>query len=245
MSSYEKHTTYYIIRIVFYTFLFFLVVGIEQYTDIDIWLQSFFYNHTTHSWSITTALHKGILGRIVYRGYKDVLILSGVLSLCCLIYYTLRKEKIWLRIALIKYLCALLLIPLLVALLKPITNVYCPAQLDIFNGFAPYVRILESYPAWFTQAHGRCFPAGHATSGFLFIIVFYALQNTPYAMYKWYGLLLGMLLGFLTGIYQIARGEHFFTHTLATMVIAFAISWAINEVVNTLYSRHSPSLRKQ
>ena len=221
-----------------YSLLFFLVILIEQYTNLDPWIQSFFYNDTKKIWLISAQEHNGILGRIVYRGYKDALILSGILALFFIIYYTVRKKHQLLRIALVKYLSALIVVPLIVALLKPITNVYCPTQLDIFNGSVPYVRILEHYPLSFSQPHGRCFPAGHATSGFFFVILYYILQHSSYARYKWWGLVFGITLGWLCGLYQMARGEHFFSHTLATMIIALASAWTINACINALYKIH-------
>lgn len=224
-------------RLVLYSILFILVIMLEQYTDIDVWIQSMLYTPETHTWIITRAMHNGILGDIFYRGYKDMLIATGILAISYLIYCSVYRKKKGIRIALVKYLLALIIIPLVVALMKPITNVYCPTQLDIFDGFAPYVRLLHPYPVWFTEAHGRCFPAGHATSGFFFIITYYALQTTPYTRYKWIGFAIGIALGWITGFYQMARGEHFLSHTLATMVISCAIAWIIHISVDAIYVR--------
>lgn len=237
----KKSIFYYLTYVGQYTLLFLLVIAIEQYTDLDIWLESFFYDSTTKTWYISKALHKGLLGTLVYRGYKDILIVTGIIAFLLLIYYSIQRKHEQ-TIALIKYIVALISIPLIVALLKPITNIYCPTQLSLFGGFAPYVRIFESYPSWFAQPHGRCFPAGHATSGFFLIITYYILQDSKYARYKWCGLVIGLLLGWISGLYQMARGEHFLSHTLATMVLSFFGAWCINEVVNAvsrkMYASH-------
>jgi membrane-associated PAP2 superfamily phosphatase len=42
------------------------------------------------------------------------------------------------------------------------------------------------------------------------------------------GLLIGLGLGGLMGLYQIARGEHMLSHTLATLGIAWFLSVSIS-----------------
>lgn len=218
-----------------YSLCFAIVIGVEQYTNFDLWIQHGFFDKTTQLWSITKEEHKGVLGLLLYRGYKNILIITGVVALLLWIYYTVVGKEKGLRIALIEYILSLICIPLIVSILKPITNIYCPSQLSIFNGFAPYIRIIDSYPEWFSNPHGRCFPAGHATSGFFFCILYYALQNTKYASYRWYGMYFGLIMGWIMGIYQMARGEHFISHTLATMIIALISVLLIDSLVRYCY----------
>lgn len=83
-------------------------------------------------------------------------------------------------------LLSIIFVPALIAGAKYVTNVYCPYQLNIYNGLYPFVRILESYPADFIQPKpGRCFPAGHATAGFAFMALFSALTRRGNAGSDW------------------------------------------------------------
>ncbi len=71
-------------------------------------------------------------------------------------------------------------------------------------------------------AGGRCFPAGHASGGFaLMSLCLFPVSNRNRKLL----LLVGFTLGWLMGLYQMARGEHFITHTLFTMFLSlFVIS---------------------
>lgn len=40
---------------------------------------------------------------------------------------------------------------------------------------------------------------------------------------KWIGLMTGLTLGWIAGSYQILRGEHFISHTIVAMFIAWII----------------------
>ena len=126
-------------------------------------------------------------------------------------------------------LLSFIIIPVLVAGAKYFTNVYCPYQLDIYNGLYPFVRVLESYPADFIQPKvGRCFPAGHATAGFAFLGLFYAFRKRSF---KISGLCIGLILGWTAGIYQMLRGQHFLSHTLFSMIAALTLICIINKLV--------------
>ena len=124
------------------------------------------------------------------------------------------------------------MIPALIAGAKYVTNVYCPYQLNIYNGLYPFVRILESYPADFIQPKpGRCFPAGHATAGFAFMALFFCF-DTPWK--RWLGLAVGLAVGWTAALYQMYRGQHFLSHSVFSMIAAFMVILLINEIVSRL-----------
>lgn len=60
---------------------------------------------------------------------------------------------------------------------------------------------------------GRCFPGGHASSGFAVMALFFLFypQRPRLAWCCWCG---GIALGMLMGFGQIMRGAHFLTHNL-------------------------------
>jgi membrane-associated PAP2 superfamily phosphatase len=151
--------------------------------------------------------------------------------LIILIYNSINKDspfKKYHRQILIFFL-GIVLIPLIAGNIKKFTNIYCPNQLEIYNGKYPYVKVLEPYPAGFKQTKkGQCFPAGHAVTGFCLMILFFVFEKKRW---KWAGLLLGLVLGWILGTYQMLKGAHFIGDTLVAMFCCFLIATLIARVV--------------
>lgn len=104
---------------------------------------------------------------------------------------------------------AIILSTSLVGLLKAVTNVDCPMDLQGFGGDRPYAGLLDDRLDALPRA--RCFPSAHASSGYALLALYFV----------WYersrrravaGALLGMSVGLLFGIAQQARGAHFLSH---------------------------------
>lgn len=212
-------------------FILGLILLVEKYSDFDIVLQNHFFNHDTNQWLIDPAHHKN-LSIFFYKGLKTFTMICGLLCL----FFLLTSFKITsfqkYRKPTLILLLSLIFVPLIVAGAKYITNVYCPYQLEIYNGINPLVRIIDNYPDGFTQLKpGRCFPAGHATAGFAFMALFYCFNDRRK---KILGLGFGILLGFTAGIYQMMRGQHFLSHTLFSMVASFMVIMIINKIISYL-----------
>ncbi|RYF44285.1 MAG: phosphatase PAP2 family protein [Comamonadaceae bacterium] len=121
-----------------------------------------------------------------------------------------------------------LLAVLVVSALKAFSTASCPWSLTDFGGVAHYT------PHWQNLltpdgGSGRCFPAGHASSGFAFLGGYFAFRHTaPEAARRW---LLGALLaGAVLGLAQQMRGAHFTSHTLWTAFICWCVAWAMDGV---------------
>ncbi len=215
--------------------LLLVILLLEYYTDIDLLIQEHFFDRANNRWLIYPALHKK-LSFIFYSGLKNVLIATAVFCLIRLLYSIKHPH---LRAGNQPYLIMLLsiiFVPLIVASAKYFTNVYCPYQLNIYNGLYPFVRILENYPADFTQPKpGRCFPAGHATAGFAFMALFYCFKSKKNRIL---GLCLGLILGWTAAIYQMYRGQHFLSHSLFSMVSAFMVIMIINYLIKRIYKEN-------
>lgn len=206
-----------------------IVIALEQYTNLDLVIQRLLYNETSHTWYISQDEHKRIYTLYFYKGLKSIFIGTGVCLLVALLFFW-KRCSIQMRGAIIEYLLALIFVPLCIASLKKITNTYCPNQLTIFDGMIPYVRLLESYPITANAINGRCFPAGHATVGFFLFIVYFCTFTLQKQRFRFYGVLLGCIVGGIAGFYQMVRGEHFLSHTLVTMILA----WLCCAVIHTL-----------
>ena len=207
------------------------VLLLEYFTDWDTDLQEYFFDRPHNRWLIYPELHKK-LSVFFYKGIKTLL---SVTALFCLARLALSIRQKQLRPDNKPYwimLLSIIFVPALIAGAKYVTNVYCPYQLNIYNGLYPFVRILESYPTDFIQPKpGRCFPAGHATAGFAFMALFFCF-DTPWK--RWLGLALGLAVGWTAALYQMYRGQHFLSHSVFSMIAAFMVILLVNEIVSRL-----------
>jgi membrane-associated PAP2 superfamily phosphatase len=77
---------------------------------------------------------------------------------------------------------------------------------------------------------GHCFPAGHASTGFAFIAVYFGLRQAGVLAARKY-LLMAVLAGFVLGLSQQMRGAHFMSHTLWTAWLC----WTVGGISHHLY----------
>jgi membrane-associated PAP2 superfamily phosphatase len=118
---------------------------------------------------------------------------------------------------------AIILVPSAVALLKEYSGHYCPNRLVRYGGLAPDdYATLPVIPAYASKAD--CYPAAHPAAGWALLILGVAATTRR-------GRVLGYAAGVACGaglsLVQIARGEHFLSHCLATALIAWWFAWAL------------------
>lgn len=121
-----------------------------------------------------------------------------------------------------------LLASAIVTMLKSASGASCPWDLAEFGGVARYI---SHWSGWFGTdgGAGRCFPAGHAATGFAFVGGYFALRDDQPALAR--GWLAGAIVaGFILGGAQQLRGAHFLSHTLWTGWICWIVGWMVNEV---------------
>ncbi len=115
----------------------------------------------------------------------------------------------------------MLLVPTIVATLKAITNVPCPNNLLLFGGKFEYLSLWQDI---INHSGQKCFPAAHASSGF----ALYAWAFLPsLKKYRWQIAIGVTILAWAMGLYKMAIGDHFFSHTLVSMCLAWAICSAM------------------
>jgi membrane-associated PAP2 superfamily phosphatase len=206
-----------------------LVLALESFTDFDFRVQQFFYGPAAGTWLISPAGHQR-LRPWFYDGPKALLIAGGLAVLGCFLgSFKKAALKPWRRPAAILFL-SLALVPLIMAGAKKYTDVYCPGELTAYGGQAAYQPVLApADPANAGRSPGRCFPAGHASGGLALMALYFALPS-PAA--RRLGLILGLALGGLMGLYQMLRGEHFLSHTLASALGAWLIILIVARLVN-------------
>lgn len=205
---------------IFITFsLLIFVIVLFQFTNLDIFIQSYFYNFETKIWLIDK--DELILKLLLYDGLKNLLILFAVGILFTLIFF--RKNRIIqeYKKGLLIVLLSAIFIPLIVGSLKAITNTPCPCNIVHFGGTYPDIKVFDSYPKDFIQTSKiKCWPAGHASGGFALMALFF-LFKTPSNRKK--ALIGGLIVGLSMGTYKMLLGDHFFSHTIITMLISWII----------------------
>lgn len=189
-------------------------------TNIDLNFQKFFFDFERQKWLIDK---KEPIGRFWFYHFPKILLgISITLSLLVLALSFYKKLP---HHQLLIFFLGITLIPLTVGNIKKFTNIYCPDQLIIYDGYYPYVKILEPYPADFIQTkHGKCFPGGHAVTGFCLMILFFVFKKKSRRIC---GLLFGLTMGWILGFYQIVKGAHFLSDTFITMLCCFLLATII------------------
>lgn len=113
------------------------------------------------------------------------------------------------------------IVPATIATLKGVTHVSCPNDLVIFNGDLPYLNLWQNIVA---ATPARCFPAAHASAGFSL----YGLAFLPtLKKYRYHILATVTVLGWTMGLYKMLFGDHFFSHTLVSMLLSLTIACAL------------------
>ncbi len=115
----------------------------------------------------------------------------------------------------------LAMVPATIATLKGVTHVSCPNDLVIFNGDLPYLNLWQNIVA---ATPARCFPAAHASAGFSL----YGLAFLPtLKKYRYQIFTTVTILGWTMGLYKMLFGDHFFSHTLVSMLLSLTIACAL------------------
>ncbi|HSG23177.1 MAG TPA: phosphatase PAP2 family protein, partial [Azonexus sp.] len=124
----------------------------------------------------------------------------------------------------------MLLIPLVTVALKRLTNRHCPWDILDFGGYAPYVSLFASTPE--SIVHGVCFPSGHASGGFVWLIWGLALRATMPALAERM-LQAALVIGTTMGLARLVQGAHFISHVLWSAWLAWALAIALATVLRT------------
>ena len=201
---------------------------IFEYSDLDMQIQSNFYNTDTGQWLLNKS--NGVLRFIFYDGIKALLLALTLGLLVAAIAFRKKplvmeyRRQLWLT------LLSIALILATVTGLKDFTNVACPGQLTAFGGSIPHIKLFDHYPPDQRPAKTQqCFPAGHASGGFALLSLVFLFKTRRNQRRT---IAAGLSLGWIMGSYKMLIGDHFFSHTLASMLLAWCIICAISYATN-------------
>ncbi len=206
-----------------------------EFSNIDILFQDAFYNFESKQWALDRS--DAVLKFIFYDGIKKLFIVFVSLILAALIFFrkTETIQSYW-RGLLIVFLSAIL-VPLSVSVLKGATNIPCPKNITHYNGSYPHVTVLKTYPKSFYQTKRiRCFPAGHASGGFALLSLFFLFKKKRNRIIA---LASVMVISWSIGTYKMLIGDHFLSHTVLTMLLAWLIVLLIAKSVDTFFVKQA------
>lgn len=158
-----------------------------------------------------------VLHPLLYDGPKAALILLalGLIWSACLP----RRAPAWLGRRRALYLLACLaLIPVVATQLRAVSRMATPSAVAAYGGTWEHRVLFESRPDGYPS---NAFPAGHASGGFALLGLAFAWRARRA---RALGAAAGVLAGGAMGLYQVARGEHFLSHTLATGLLAWMLA---------------------
>lgn len=233
-----------------------------NYSDFDVNLQNHLFNFEMQTWLIDA--DEPVMRFIFYIFPKILLGLGILVALVCVMigfkklptkdlpFFFTNKFIFANRHKFLLIFLGLTIIPLTVGNIKKFTDIYCPNQLEIYNGQYPHLRIFEKRDESFKQLqrtkspqgepqygkrnHGQCFPAGHPVTGFALMILFFALTKKSH---KFIGLFAAIVLGWVLGFYQMAKGAHFFGHNLVSMFACFLVAAILTRLTQRFRERGS------
>jgi membrane-associated PAP2 superfamily phosphatase len=184
---------------------------------LDFKVQSWFWDGS--DWLIPK--DAGWFHRLAYTGPKVGLYLFALWLLWAMAFPA--RSPAWLGRRRAAYLfLSMATIALACTQLRDVTQMATPRALKVYGAVAPnaweHLLLFDAKPVDYPS---NAFPAGHASGGFALLSLAFA-WDTASAHRR--GLLVGTIYGSAMGLYQVARGEHFLSHTLATAAIAWLIA---------------------
>jgi len=196
-------------------FAFLVLAILFETTRVDVWLADAIYRWEGGAWTLR---RDPLVRNVLHEQASRIVDIAYVLlaSSCAASFFVERlRPHRWTFVYLVAAVAAS---TLTVALLKDVTRVPCPWSIDRYGGELPY---LETWRAIVTRASsGRCFPSGHAGSGFAWVALYFVCRRRA-PRWRWIALGAALAIGTTFGIAQQLRGAHFVSHD----VWALAICW--------------------
>ncbi|MCU5774974.1 phosphatase PAP2 family protein [Erwiniaceae bacterium BAC15a-03b] len=199
-SIYLLPPRFYAIQFVLLAFFAVLFTWFSRSETLDMMLTRIWFDPITRQFPWKESLWLDVIN---HRLLKYLVIATGVMLL---FKGLLRRQPQLILVALLIGVGSLA-----VGVLKASSAHSCPWDLVEFGGQAFSYPLFGQVPE--NSGPGRCFPGGHASSGFSLMALFF-LFRPQRARLAWSCWSVAVLLGLLMGFGQVMRGAHFFSHNL-------------------------------
>ncbi|MCB2251757.1 phosphatase PAP2 family protein [Pseudomonas chlororaphis] len=194
-----------------------IVLLLLELTSLDMDLAKAFYDPAAGGF---IGSHSYFLENILHDRAKQVVIAFSVLAIVGFIgAFFIQRLKPFKR----ELGCLVLSLGLATAFVTPVkavTAVQCPWSLKEFGGKETYSELLSPRPA--TDKPGRCWPGGHAATGFTLFALFFVLRDRRPRLAR-QALVFAFALGTVFSIGRMLQGAHFFSHNVWTAIFCWLI----------------------
>ena len=199
-----------------------LTIVVFEKTTIDLRVQDLFYD-PVRGWAVDA---QAPLSRMVfYQGPKWVLVVFVAgLALCIAAPEALAGRLPLTPLQAGFVLTCIVVAPVTAWFIKRHTGVLYPCYVQRYGGTEPYRTLLESIPRVPGRVRGRGFPAAHCSGAFALMSLYFVMPGPL----RWLGLALGLVAGWVVGLYQMLKGVHYLSHTIVTMFLVGTIILALS-----------------
>lgn len=188
-----------------------------ELTTIDMDIEKLFYSPVEHAF---TGKHSYLLETVLHDQAKRLVIAIGVLGGLGYLASFVVKRLLPIRLELACLVVAMTLSTSYTSPVKTLTGVQCPWSLTEFGGQQTYSKLFEHRPA--TADPGRCWPGGHAATGFTLFSLFFVLRDRRPRMAR-AGLIFAFGLGTVFSVGRMIQGAHFLSHNVWAAIFCWLI----------------------
>ncbi|VVO00161.1 phosphatase PAP2 family protein [Pseudomonas fluorescens] len=194
-----------------------IILLLLELTSLDMDLAQLFYDPVAGDF---IGRHSYFLENILHDRAKQVVIAFSVLAILGFIgaFFMDRLKPIKRELG-----CLVLSLALATSFVTPVkalTAVQCPWSLEQFGGHETYSELLSPRPP--TDKPGRCWPGGHAATGFTLFALFFVLRDRRPRLART-AFVFAFALGSVFSIGRMIQGAHFFSHNVWTAIFCWLI----------------------
>ncbi|MCR8935054.1 MULTISPECIES: phosphatase PAP2 family protein [unclassified Pseudomonas] len=194
-----------------------IILVLLELTDLDMDLARLFYDPVAGDF---IGRHSYFLEDILHDRAKQVVIAFSVFAILGFIgsFFLARLKPFKRELG-----CLVLSLGLATSFVTPVkavTAVQCPWSLEQFGGHEKYSKLMDHRPP--TDKPGRCWPGGHAATGFTLFALFFVLRDRRPRLAR-QAFVFAFALGSVFSISRMMQGAHFFSHNVWTAIFCWLI----------------------
>lgn len=205
--------------------VFVSLVSIIKALHLDWALAQWIYASEGSHWALKNAF---LTQTVLHRAGHDLSIAAWVVVLIVWLIALKREPLRACRKPLGYLVLSVLVATALVAWVKSWSNMDCAWDIAGLGGTRPYIDLYTHRPA--ALPHAGCFPAGHASSGYAWMSLYFFFRMTRPDL-RWHGLATGIAAGSIFGIAQQLRGAHFLSHDLWSAMLCWIVAFGLYHVL--------------
>jgi membrane-associated PAP2 superfamily phosphatase len=194
------------------------LIAVEQLTDLDRAITRLFVDSQAHAFPLRYSF---LLEVVMHHWTKYAVITVGAFVGAAIVFTYIVPPWKSLRRILVFLLLSMALAPASVTIGKAISHRHCPWDVDEFGGLVPYSHLLE--PLAKGVEPGHCFPAGHASTGFVLMAFYFAAYALGRRRAARHALLFSLVAGLVLGFGRALQGAHFVSHVFWAGIFCWTV----------------------